>query len=145
MEPRPASPTHGCPNMSSPRPTPDRNLLVGLLAFQNGFVGRDPLLAAMSARALEKGPSLGEVLLRQGLLAEPDLQLLERLVDRHLARDGEALGCLPHGDVHDLLHSIKTTPLTPPLPTAGPARRPAAPMRYRALRPHARGGFGLVS
>jgi hypothetical protein len=51
--------------MPDPAPTPptaDRNLLFGILALQMDFIGRDDLIAAMSAWVLDKGKPLGQIL-----------------------------------------------------------------------------------
>jgi serine/threonine protein kinase/tetratricopeptide (TPR) repeat protein len=63
----------------------DRNLLVGMLAFQNGFVRREQLLSAMNAWLLEKDSPLEDILLRQGALDADQRQLLVALVRQHLA------------------------------------------------------------
>ena len=67
------------------RGTSDRNLLVGMLAFQNGFVRREQLLLAMSAWLVEKQTPLEEILLLQGALDSDKQQLLIALVRQHLA------------------------------------------------------------
>src|SRR6516225_4457035 len=69
----------------------DRNLLFGILALQMDFIGRDDLIAAMNAWVLEKSTALGQILLDQGKLSPPRLQLLEALVSEHLqAHQGDA-------------------------------------------------------
>jgi hypothetical protein len=40
----------------------DRNLLLGILAVQMDFVGRDDLIAAMNAWVLDKARPLGHIL-----------------------------------------------------------------------------------
>lgn len=65
--------------------TSDRNLLAGMLAFQNGFVRREQLLAAMNAWLLDKGTPLEDILLGQGALNFDQKQLLVALVRQHLA------------------------------------------------------------
>src|SRR5947207_12653800 len=75
------------PPMSSP--SADRNLLFGVLALQLDFVSRDQLVAAMNAWALEKSKPLGRVLRDQGVLAPDTHELLEALVQKHLAQHGD--------------------------------------------------------
>ena len=43
----------------------DRNLLVGIVAVQNGFISRDDLIAAMNDWVLEKRTPLENILRRQ--------------------------------------------------------------------------------
>ena len=69
----------------------DRNLLFGILAVQMNFVGRDALIAAMHAWVLEKSQPLGRILVEQQALSLARHDLLEQLVDEHLAaHDGDA-------------------------------------------------------
>ena len=69
----------------------DRNLLFGILAVQMNFVGRDALIAAMNAWVLEKSQSLGRILVEQQALSPSRHDLLEQLVDEHMAaHDGDA-------------------------------------------------------
>jgi serine/threonine protein kinase/Flp pilus assembly protein TadD len=63
----------------------DRNLLVGMLAFQNGFVRREQLLSAMNAWLIEKETPLEDILVRQGAIDAEKQQLLVALVRQHLA------------------------------------------------------------
>jgi eukaryotic-like serine/threonine-protein kinase len=68
----------------------DRNLLLGILAYQNAFVTRDALLAAMQAWLYDKAKSLAEILREQGALDAESRQLLDALVDKHLKQhDGD--------------------------------------------------------
>ena len=66
----------------------DRNLLFGILAVQMDFVGRDALIAAMHAWVLEKSQTLGRILVEQQALSPARHDLLEQLVDEHLAAHG---------------------------------------------------------
>src|SRR5271166_1356190 len=70
---------------STPARAADRNLLFGMLALQMDFISRDALIQAMRASALEKLKPLGQILQEQGALAEDTHQLLEALVEKHLA------------------------------------------------------------
>ncbi len=66
----------------------DRNLLFGILAVQMNFVGRDALIAAMHAWVLERSKPLGRILVEQQALSPARHDLLEQLVDEHLAAHG---------------------------------------------------------
>jgi tRNA A-37 threonylcarbamoyl transferase component Bud32 len=66
----------------------DRNMLFGILALQMDFVVREALVAAMNAWVLSKDQRLGAILVRQGTLAEDEWQVLDALVEKHLARHG---------------------------------------------------------
>jgi tetratricopeptide (TPR) repeat protein/tRNA A-37 threonylcarbamoyl transferase component Bud32 len=146
-----------------PRGTSDRNLLVGMLAFQNGFVRREELLVAMNAWLVEKQTPLEEILLRQGALNSDQQQLLVALVRQHLAmhdnvaeRSLAAVNSL--GSVREELCSLADPELNASLvhiaarngadrfatvlPTIGASTSQGG--RFRILRPHARGGLGEV-
>ena len=66
----------------------DRNLLFGILAVQMNFVVRDALIAAMHAWVLERSKPLGQILVEQQALSLARYDLLEQLVDEHLAAHG---------------------------------------------------------
>ncbi len=145
----------------------DRNLLVGMLAFQNGFVHREQLLSAMNAWLVEKQTPLEDLFLRQGALNSDQQQLLVALVRQHLAmhdniseRSLAAVSSL--GSVREVLCSLADPDLSaslmhvtvdvavrgPPHPAQQIPPTVGAPTshggRFRILRPHARGGLGVV-
>ncbi|HEV3022652.1 MAG TPA: serine/threonine-protein kinase, partial [Pirellulales bacterium] len=62
----------------------DRNLLFGILAFQNNFIDRQALLAAFDRWTSDKGRSLGEILVEMGKLEARYRELLDGLVAAHL-------------------------------------------------------------
>ncbi|HIB67023.1 MAG TPA: hypothetical protein EYO33_18390, partial [Phycisphaerales bacterium] len=64
----------------------DRNLLIGILALQMEFVDRGQLIAAMNSWVLEKQTPLIEILKRDATLTDSDMELLEAVVSRHVAR-----------------------------------------------------------
>ncbi|MFO0890131.1 MAG: protein kinase [Isosphaeraceae bacterium] len=66
----------------------DRNLLFGILALQMNFIDRDALISAMNAWVLDKGESLGQILVARGALAPARRALLDPLVDEHLRVNG---------------------------------------------------------
>src|SRR5262245_44912203 len=124
----------------------DRNLLVGVLALQMGFVGRDGLVEAMHAWMLDRHRPLGELLHERGALGQEEHVLLEALVDRQLARhqgDVEkslqavdlspsaraALAAVPDADLQASLAAPPSDKTTDHVPRPG-----AEALRYRVLR-----------
>ena len=68
----------------------DRNLLLGLLAFQNGFIEHHTLVDAVHAWIADKSKPLGETLRGWGVLDQSQLEILTLLVDQHLKTHGSA-------------------------------------------------------
>jgi tetratricopeptide (TPR) repeat protein/tRNA A-37 threonylcarbamoyl transferase component Bud32 len=155
--------TNRRPPVSTPQSgSADRNLLFGILALQMDFIDRDDLVAAMNAWVLQKSKSLGQVLLEQGKLSPPRLQLLEALVGEHLqAHAGDpqqSLAALSSvSSVQQVLHEVADADVQASLAHV-PADAPKGEgtvsyhslgastpgLRYRILRPHAKGGLGEV-
>src|SRR5262245_4205241 len=79
----------------------DRNLLFGLLALQMDFVTRDQLVEAMNAWMLRKQTPLGQVLRERGLLPGRRADLLDGLVEEHVAQ---------HGDPQSSLAALRLEP-----------------------------------
>jgi len=102
----------------------DRNLLFGLLALQMDFITRDALIGAMQAWVLDKGKTLGDLLVERGVLSASRRQLLEPLVDEHvqqhggdaqqslaaLSSDGGAAAKLEQLGDDDVQHSLQQLP-----------------------------------
>jgi WD40 repeat protein/serine/threonine protein kinase len=153
--------------MSSPtQAVSDRNLLFGILALQMDFISRDALVAAMQAWVLEKSKPLGEILVAQGAMAADARALLEPLVQKHVEMhdndpqkslasvspgselrrrleqiiDEDMQASLAH--VSMLLPAGDDTLATQPHAVGTPT---SAGLRFRVLRPHAKGGLGQVS
>jgi ABC-type multidrug transport system ATPase subunit/tRNA A-37 threonylcarbamoyl transferase component Bud32 len=150
----------------------DRNLLFGVLALQLQLVTQHDLVDAMYEWVRDKGRPLAQILVQNGALEEDARQLLDALVDKHLARKGgDAAGslaslCPPNAipaplrqiadaDVQASLLNLATagegapgartaTDAWPPFEAAVGAPT-AAGLRFRLLRAHARGGLGQVS
>jgi len=144
----------------------DRNLLFGILAVQMNFVGRDALIAAMHAWVLEKSQPLGRILVEQQALSRARHDLLEQLVDEHLAAHGgdaekslaatDGLGAIRDELKHLADRGLDAT-MDRILAAAGAIRHdpeatftysehsPVAGARFAILRPHARGGLGQIS
>ena len=74
--------------MSASVRSADRNLLFGILALQMDFVRRDDLIAAMHAWVLDKAKPLGQILRDQNKLAADEHDLIEAMVQKHLAKHG---------------------------------------------------------
>ena len=149
--------------------TADYNLLFGILALQMDFVSREQLVAAMNAWVLKKNTSLGEILLRQKAFDKEERQLLEALVAKHLAKHGgdaeKSLAAVSSIDTaRDELQRLADADIQASLVHVPHARDPQRPsagdfgatltqsmgestssgVRFRVLRPHARGGLGEV-
>jgi tetratricopeptide (TPR) repeat protein/tRNA A-37 threonylcarbamoyl transferase component Bud32 len=69
----------------------DRNLLFGILAVQNNFVGNDALITAMKAWLLDKSKPLGQILIEQGHLTAERCRLLDALVQEHIRANHDNL------------------------------------------------------
>jgi eukaryotic-like serine/threonine-protein kinase len=146
------------------RPETDRNLLFGIIALQMDFITRDALVAAMHAWVLEKQRALGEILVERGALDPTDRDLLDTMVDRHVARHGgdpltslASLGSA--GGIaadlgqsvtdHEILVSIaQVTTAFQNDPHANQAHPTVdfipGGVRYQKVRDHAKGGLGIV-
>src|SRR5262245_45465972 len=149
------------------RANSDRNLLFGILALQMDFISRDALIAAMHAWVLDKARPLGQILIDQGALRGDAHALLEALVQKHLElhdQDAEKslaavrsigpvreeLHQLADADVQASLAVVSCNRATEPDPHATQAHvslgtPTSSGLRFRVLRPHARGGLGQVS
>jgi serine/threonine-protein kinase len=141
----------------------DRNLLFGILALQMDFIDQGALLAALRAWVFEKSSPLGEILVQQGALQASQRNVLEALVDAHLAMHGDAeksLAAVPvstplRRELHSLADadvqaslSLAPTPSAQDQPgwltaTTSEIPRPGG-VRYRVLRLHDKGGIGEV-
>jgi serine/threonine-protein kinase len=148
---------------TAPSPEAARGLLFGLLAFQNNFIDREGLLAALDEWVADKSRPLGEILVRRGLIDEPLRALLDALADRHLQRHDDdptkSLGDLSSlGTIRDDLDAIADPDLQASLSGAG-QRDPEATLphpgsgsstdrktgrRFRIIRERARGGLGVI-
>jgi serine/threonine-protein kinase len=147
-------------------PDPARGLLLGLLAYQNHFIDRPALLAALDAWVADKATPLGRILLDRGALDAATCALLEALAQKHLeAHGGDAerslAGLALGASTREALASVTDPEIQATLARAGPESSPAGcdadrtasylvgtatdgGQRFRILRPHAKGGLGAV-
>ena len=145
----------------------DRNLLLGIIALQMDFVGRDALIAAMHAWVLKKATPLAQILQDQGALSESRRSLLDALVQEHIKLHDDdpqkSLAALSSiGSVREGLSRIADSDVQASLGLVSAAREAlddpyatvtssslgastSAGTRFRILRPHAKGGLGQVS
>jgi hypothetical protein len=142
----------------------DRNLLFGILAFQNNFIDRQALLAAFDRWTTDKNKSLGQILLEQGAITPDDHALLNALLGRHVEMHGndaeKSLAAVtPVGSIRDELKRLADTDVEASLAhvSMAPVARTfdatltwaagsptLAGARFRVLRSHAKGGLGEV-
>ena len=146
----------------------DRNLLFGILALQMDFISREQLVAAMQAWVLDKQKPLGQILLAAKALEPSRHALLDALVQEHLKQHAndphqslaavssiksvrhelQQLGdadleaslvhvCKPHGRPASPVDADPNATISTGMPTS-------AGLRFRILRPHAKGGLGEV-
>jgi serine/threonine-protein kinase len=145
---------------------PDRNLLFGLLALQNGLINQGQLVAAFQAWTLDKARALADHLVGRGDLDADDRSVVDALVAHHLKKYGgdaaKSLAALPTGrSTRAKLAGLGDPQIDASLAHVGPAstqhgedaERTATyavgeatsdGQRFRVLRPHARGGLGAV-
>ncbi len=152
----------------------DFDLLLGILALQNGFIDPPALVAAFHVWCREKQRPLAEILEARGDLSASRRALLVAIVEEHLRgnagdptrslaalpSDGGAGEALRTMDDLGLQASLDRLGIDPPgtgLPRTEPASedlgepstQPFASVgthgRFRVLRPHAKGGLGTVA
>ena len=142
----------------------DRNLLFGILALQNNFINREALLAAFTTWVVEKQRPLGEILCEQGKLTQLQDELLRALTEQHVKQHGNnperSLAAVSSvGSMRDELRKLGDPQLEASLAAVAlrpPGADPYATilpstcdwaghsLRFRVLRPHAKGGLGEV-
>ena len=149
------------------RDAANRDLLIGLLALQNGLVDQDVLILAFRAWTRDKSRPIAEILAAQGAIDADERALLEGLAAKHLNRHGgdpeKSLAALSTGrSIRASLAKIGDPDIDATLGHVGGgsgatedddaertgtyAAGTAASdgQRFRVLRPHARGGLGAV-
>ena len=144
----------------------DRHLLIGLLALQTGLIQQSQLIVAFHAWTCDKSRSLADHLVALGHIDAARRAAVEALADLHV--DGhqgdveKSLAALPAGrSTREGLARLADADLVVSLGHAGTtathadddADRTASygigtatadGLRFRVLRPHARGGLGAV-
>jgi serine/threonine-protein kinase len=147
----------------------DRDLLFGLLALQNGLIDQVQLVAAFQAWTREKSKSLADHLLTLGHLNKAQRAVVEAMADLHVAKHGDierSLAAIPAGrstqqslaqlgdpDIEGTLAQVRfqatdqdgeadNDPDHTATYSVGSATSDG--LRFRVLRPHARGGLGTV-
>ena len=147
--------------------TADRNLLFGLLALQNGLINQSQLVAAFQAWTLDKARALADHLISLGHLKDDERAAVEAMAALHVKRHGDverSLAAIPAGrstreslarlgdpEIEGTLARVRCAPTRPddeddPETTATYSIGTATSdgLRFRILRPHARGGLGAV-
>src|SRR5438105_10391453 len=144
----------------------DRNMLFGILAQQMDFITRDALINAMHAWVQRKETPLGQILLEQKALTPDTHALLDAMVNKHLQMHGndverslaaisslaapvrKQFEQLADADVQaSLVHIAKDRLSKEPTGATvsfGAGKLSAEGLRFRILRPHAKGGLGMV-
>src|SRR5262245_49467808 len=72
----------------TPSGSAEQDLLLGILALQNGLLDQPALIAAFQAWSRDRARPLARVLVERGAMAESDRLLLEDLARRHLQKHG---------------------------------------------------------
>ncbi len=148
---------------SSQIPNADRNLLFGIVAVQMNFVTRESFLSAVKGSLSNNARPLAEILIKTGAITAEHQKMLEALVDALLKQhDNNLQRCI------DALSSIKTIrddldqlqdpeltvrvqqhlsyPADPSLSAdQEPGTSASSKLRFKIIRPHAKGGLGEVS
>jgi hypothetical protein len=141
-------------------------LLFALLALQTGLINQAQLMAAFHAWTQARDRPMAGILAEQGALEAPCLTLVEGLVLEHLRRHGSdpqrSLAALGVGrSTRECLAQIGNAELDASLAQVGsgatdsdadPDRTASYAvgtatsdgLRFRVLRPHARGGLGAI-
>jgi serine/threonine protein kinase len=148
----------------------DRNLLVGVLALQIDLISQTQLIAALQAWMLQKHELLEKVMQDQGMIGDSQRRFLADIAQRHLelhnnqiqeslaslstigsakeallALDQEFEQTLSHAS--ELRQQLTAQPQSPETTfyLSTPSDGANAQTRFRILRPHAKGGLGIVS
>src|SRR3954454_8097422 len=102
---------------------PDRDLLFGLLALQNGLIDQVQLVAAFQAWTRDRARPLASHLVARGDLDAGDRDAVEALIDRHVRKHGDverSLAAVPAGrSTRDRLAALADEDLNGTLSHAG--------------------------
>lgn len=152
----------------------DRNLLVGILALQMELIDQTKLIGAMKAWIFQKSTNLEDILVQQGFINQESKEFLRAMAEKHIELHNndagksiaalssassvqEQLANLNDADVGQTLGRIadlRATDATLLNSDSVPDHEQTRVMgvspdggnlRFRILRPHAKGGLGQVS
>ena len=143
----------------------DRDLLFGLLALQTNLIDSTALVAAFHDWTSDKSRPMGAILETRGTLNSSRRALIEALVEEHLAQHEDdprqslaalssigstrrGLAEVPDAELHVSLAHVSEAWETqvPDADRPGVVKGPTSTgSRFRILRPHAKGGLGVVS
>ncbi|MFM7056697.1 MAG: protein kinase domain-containing protein [Planctomycetota bacterium] len=141
----------------------DRNLLVGVLGLQMGLITESALLRALQSWVFRKSVALEEILLEQQAFNADSCRFLKGIAEQYLKLNGDdaaaSLASLSSaGPIRKRLDELGDSDLNITLDRVDQLRRDAestagvpSPVsfatseRFRVLRPHAKGGLGLIS
>jgi serine/threonine-protein kinase len=146
----------------------DHDLLFGLLSLQNGLIDQVQLVAAFQAWTRDRASTLADHLMARGDIDSEQRALLDALVAQHLKKHGgdaeKSLAAISVGrSTRESLARLGDADIEGTLARAGSGAtqqdRDSDPdrtatysvgsatsdgLRFRVLRPHARGGLGAV-
>ena len=136
----------------------DRNLLFGVLAFQDDFIDMSQLAAVCRAWAADKSRPIPDLLVERGWLTDSDRGELDRKVERKLRRYGgdvhATLGAVADAAARDAIRDVDDSDIRKSIsslpPAAGhvlietmlPVKQERS--RYTLTRLHGQGGLGKV-
>ena len=140
----------------------DRNLLFGLIAMQNGLITREHLMTATGLWLQDKSQPMDQLLVSQEFITQQQHGLLSELVNMHLDKhEGDAERSLAAVDaissVREELREFGDEEVEKTLGHIDQEREwsrgdetvlwtpPEKGQRFRILRPHAKGGLGIVN
>jgi serine/threonine-protein kinase len=148
---------------------PDRNLLFGLLALQNGLINQAQLVATFQAWTLDRARALADHFIALGHLNQAQRAVVEAMADLHVAKHGdierslaavsagrstrESLAQIGDAQIHATLARLGSGLTDRDQDADADSDRTASyavgtatsdGQRFRVLRPHARGGLGAV-
>lgn len=139
----------------------ENQLMLGLLAVQSGLIDEGELLAAVAAWSRERRTPLADLLVSREALTPEERDAVQALSSRQLARHGTAIQAITASGMESLLEPLlrmmevgqttqcavgqETKERCTSEETVSWSRTDSEVGRYRVLRPHARGGIGLVS
>src|SRR5262249_53500554 len=143
----------------------ERDLIFGLLALQVGLINQGHLVAAFQAWTLDKVRALADHLISLGHLNDAQRAVVEAMADLHVAKHGDverSLAAIPAGrSIRVRLAQLSDPDIGASIAHLGAASTQASRegdstanfaggaatsdgLRFRILRPHARGGLGAV-